>query len=227
MASWLATGPSRIVCLTEQCVDDADRQQQVKGDAGHVGPEVADTCTIGPRTIGAGRLAPREAPKQRECNRDAGGGRQEVMNRQPEHVAEDRQGLAGIALPVGVGGKAHCSVEREVRTLSREAARVQRQGVLQAQHGIREQQQHHLEQQHVHRVPAPAHVGVGVDPAELVKAPLDWPEDDVQRSAPALVDREQPRADRLGQRDQNCDEKDDQRPALDGHLRLLRTVRGG
>ena len=56
----------------------------------------------------------REAADQRDRDRDAGRGRDEVVEGQPDHLREvAHRRLADVRLPVGVGGEAHRRVERE------------------------------------------------------------------------------------------------------------------
>ena len=59
--------------------------------------------------------APREAADQRDGKRDAGGGRDEVVHREPGHLREiAHRRLGHVGLPVGVGDEADRGVEGEV-----------------------------------------------------------------------------------------------------------------
>ena len=59
---------------------------------------------------------PRDAAHQRRGDGDAGGGGDEVVKRQPDHLREIRhRGFAAVALPVGVGGETDGGVERQMR----------------------------------------------------------------------------------------------------------------
>ena len=87
----------------EKREDDADRDEQVIGDADEIDPEVAD---------GVGGMA-RNCPNERCGNSDAGRGADEIVKCQPHHLREVRHGgFADVALPVGVGGETCRSVER-------------------------------------------------------------------------------------------------------------------
>ena len=152
MISWLATGPIEIVCFAPSSVvastapasvcgtpratktqraDDGDRQQQVERDAGDIDPEIADRL----------RLRAREGAHQREGHREAGGRREEVMDREAEHLGEmTHRRLAAVVLPVGVGDEAHRGIEGEIGRHRIEAARVQRQKVLQPLNGVERQE---------------------------------------------------------------------------------------
>ena len=106
----------------DQRADDRDRQQEVERDPRQIDPEIADR-----RRGGA-----RKAAHQREGHREAGRGRDEIMHGEAEHLGQmAHRRLAAIVLPVGVGDEADRRVEREIRRHGVEAARVQRQQVLQ------------------------------------------------------------------------------------------------
>ncbi len=87
--------------------DQADRQQQVVSHAHEIDPEIADRfCRM-----------PRNCPHQRGGDGDAGGGGNEIVKRQPDHLREIRHGrFAAVALPVGVGRETDGGVKREIGT---------------------------------------------------------------------------------------------------------------
>ena len=146
--SWEATGPRAMFCVAalqrggdlggvprlghalpheDDRADDRDRQQQVEDAAGQVDPVVA-------QRLGA---LPRQPADERDGHRHAGGGRREVAD--GEHRGLDqvrRAALARVVLPVGVGLEAHGRVEREVRGHRRDAALVEGEDVLDAQHQV-------------------------------------------------------------------------------------------
>ena len=123
-----------------QRVDDADRQQDVEGDLGQIGPEIADPAG----------LAPRKAADQREGDGDAGRRRQEVVHGERRHLGEVRHGrFTRIALPVGVGDEADRRVERDRRGHAGKALRVERQIELQPLDRVGEEDACRAEQQHV------------------------------------------------------------------------------
>ena len=131
MISWLAIGPIAMVCFApskRRCVDGAgkrlrhaesdqdkraderDRQENVKGDPGQIGPEIADR----------GRRGARKAAHQREGHREAGRRGDEIVHGEAEHLGQmAHRRLAGIVLPVGVGDEADRGVEGEIRRRQR------------------------------------------------------------------------------------------------------------
>ena len=167
MASWLATGPSAIVCLAPSSVvastlpasvcgtpvsanssadDDRQRQQHVERRAGHIDPEVAERL----------RRAAREGARHGNRERDAGRGRQEVLHGEAGHLHEMAHGrLAAIGLPVGVGHEADRRVEGEVGRDAGEALRIERQHGLQAQQRVEQQEADRIEGEHGQRVGEP------------------------------------------------------------------------
>lgn len=81
------------------------RQQNMDQDPGHIHPKAAKT----------GGAHPAEAADQCKQHRDAGGGRNKVLHRQAQELAQVAQGgFAGVRLPVGVGHKAGCGVEGQI-----------------------------------------------------------------------------------------------------------------
>ena len=147
----------------EQRVDEADRQQDPQHDAGQVDPGVADAL---------GRVA-RKAADQRDDHHDAGGGREEVLHRQAQHLGQvAHRLLAAVALPVGVGDEAERGVERRVGRHVGHCLRVQRQPHLQTLQRVDREHAQAVEQQDGQRVLQPAHVGVGLDAAQAIQAGL-------------------------------------------------------
>jgi hypothetical protein len=125
-----------------------DRQQHVKRDPGQIAPGVAD---------GLRRMAG-EAADQRDHDDDAGGGGKEVLHRQAEHLGQVAHGrLAGIALPVRIGGETDRSVERRIRADVGHRLGIQRQPELQALKRIHRQRAEDVEQQDRQDVVQPAH----------------------------------------------------------------------
>ena len=111
--------PSSVVASTEASMvcgspsatsrmrrDEGERQEDVEGRAGHVGPEVADRARLG-----AGKAADQRHRQGKAC-----GGGEEVLHRQPGHLREVAHGgLAAIGLPVRVGDERDGGVEGEIR----------------------------------------------------------------------------------------------------------------
>ena len=70
---------------------------------------------------------------QRDRHHDAGGGRKEVLHRQPGHLGEiAHRRFAGVALPVGIGDERHRGVERRIRRDRAHVRGLTRQPRLQA-----------------------------------------------------------------------------------------------
>ncbi|MND30249.1 hypothetical protein D3C80_207780 [compost metagenome] len=130
----------------DQRQQDAERQKQVKRGAGHIDPEIADRFARG-----AGKTT-----DQGNRDRDAGRGRQEILDSQPRHLGQIRHGgFAAIVLPVGVGDEADGAVEGEFRPDRGHAGRVERQHILQAEQAIENQHAEEIEHQHGEGVSRP------------------------------------------------------------------------
>ncbi len=67
------------------------------------------------------------------------------------------------------------------------------------------------------RVAAPPLLLVRVDARQAVEARLDRPQQAVERGSLAVIEREEPAAHRLGDREQKAHEDDDEKPSLKGH----------
>ena len=126
--------------------DDANGQQQVVGRPYEVHPEVAQ---------GLGRV-PGKAAHERRRDGNAGGRRDEVVDDERDHLREiGHGGFAGVALPIGVGGKAGRGVERQVGTERAQALGIERQQVLHPQDDVGEEATHQAEEQHGNSVLLP------------------------------------------------------------------------
>ena len=122
--------------------DERNRQKNVEADAGHIDPEIAD---------GRGGGAD-ESAHQRESHCETGRRRQEVVHGKAEHLGQmAHRGLAAIVLPVGVGDEADRGVEREIRRDGVEAARIERQQILQPLQGVERQEAGDSEDDHRNR----------------------------------------------------------------------------
>ena len=89
----------------EQRNQQRNGQQQPESNAGQIDPGV---------TQGAD-LLPGVSAGEGKDHRDAGGGGEEVLHRQPGHLAKATHGgFTGIGLPVGVADKAHCRIQRQI-----------------------------------------------------------------------------------------------------------------
>lgn len=84
------------------------------------------------------------------------GGRDEVLDRQAEHLRErTERRLTGIGLPVRIRDEARSGVEGEVGSHRPETSRVQRQISLQSLQRIERDQPRDIEQQHGHGIGLP------------------------------------------------------------------------
>ena len=143
---------------------DRQRQQHVDDAARHVDPEVAD-----PIGVLAG-----EATDQSHEHREADGRRDEVLDREPEHLGQvaERE-LAAIGLPVRVADEARCRVERDVGVHSAEALRVERQGPLEPEQQVQNQQAQGAEPQNRAGISAPCLLCSRIGSEEFVDDSLD------------------------------------------------------
>ena len=162
-----------------QRADDAERQQHVERDAHQIGPEIADGL----------RRPPREAAHDGDGDRDAGGGRQEVLHGEAEHLRQmAHRRLAAVELPVGVGQEADRGVEGEVGRDRPLAGGIERQHGLQPQDRVEQQEARRLEDQHGDRVGQPGLLLRRVDAGEAIQAALDRAEHGGEQGALALDD---------------------------------------
>ncbi len=105
--------------------EERERQQHVEGRAEEVDPEVADVPA--PGAVG-------EPPDQRDGDGDADARGDEVLHRQPGHLAEvAHRGLAAVVLPVRVRHERRDGVEAVVPRNRVEVLRVPRVQRLRAQ----------------------------------------------------------------------------------------------
>ncbi len=154
----------------EQRRDEGDRQQDVEDAASHVDPEVADR-----RRRPAG-----QATSQGDRHGDAAGGRSEVADGEPDHLAQVGHGrLARVVLPVRVGVEADGGVVGEVGRNGRQAghaALAERQVSLEPLLQVKGEDADKRKQDHRDRVGSPALLDRLVDAHDLVDAALDRPD---------------------------------------------------
>jgi hypothetical protein len=87
----------------DQRANHRQRQQQPDGGPGQVHPEVAELVRPGPG----------EPADHRDRHHQPDRGGQEVLHREPRHLGQVAHGgLAGVVLPVGVGGERRGRVPR-------------------------------------------------------------------------------------------------------------------
>jgi hypothetical protein len=155
----------------------AQRQQAVEGGAGHVDPEVAE---------GFRRLAA-DATAQRNQHGEAGGGADEVLHGEADHLAQVAQGrLAAVGLPVGVGHETDRGVERLRPLLARQILRVERQVILKQQDREQQQEAGEVEREQCQRVLLPALFSLRIDTRPAVATALDRAENRRQPGALAF-----------------------------------------
>ena len=196
----------------DQRPDDRDRQQNVEGDSGQIGPEIADS----------GRRGAHEATHQREGHGEAGRRRDEIVHGEAEHLGQIAHGrLAGVILPVGVGDEADRGVEGEIGRHRAEAARVQRQHALQPLNAVEKQKAGHGKGKHRDRIGKPALLARRVHPGQAVKAALDRSDDRAEKVAFASVNVGDEFAERYGAAQNQSEHKRDLRPANERHRNHL------
>ena len=127
--------------------DEREGEEKSENDAGQIDPEVADPV----------RLAAGEPADQGDHDRDAGRGREEVLDREPGHLREVARGdLARVRLPVGVGHERDGGVQGEVGGEARHAGRVEREDALDEEQDEEERKADGVEEEEVAGIPAPA-----------------------------------------------------------------------
>ena len=116
---------------------------------------------------------PREAADERDGQHDAGGGGEEVLVREAEHLHEvGHRALAAVVLPVGVGDEADRRVEGEIGGNRRLLGRIERQHALQAHQRVEDQEAADVEEQHGDRVGEPMLLALLIDAADAVERRL-------------------------------------------------------
>jgi len=141
---------------------DRHRQQQPTEAAREVDPEVADRALP----------APREAAHERDGDRDADGGGDEVLHGEAGELHEVAHGRLGrVRLPVGVGDEGCRGVERQALRHGREPERSGQEG-LQALQRVDEEHAHEREGEHAAGVGLPGLFAARVDADETVDDPL-------------------------------------------------------
>jgi hypothetical protein len=169
-------------------------QQDVEHAARGVDPEVAD----------GGALTAREAADQRDQDRHADRGGDEVLHRQAEHLRQVAHGaLAAIALPVGIGGEADRGIERGIGRHRGQFLRVQRQQALQALQRVHREGAEQVEQHEGDGIHRPGHLLLGLDAADAVDGALGRAEDAHGPGGTALINGCHVGAERLDQQQQD------------------------
>ena len=125
--------------------------------------------------------------------------------------------LAAVVLPVRVGDEAARRVEGEIGWHGVEAARIQRQKVLQPLQRVERQKAHDRKGDHRHRVGEPVLLTLRIDAGQPVKPPLDRRENGAQNVALALEDARQKAAQRDRRDHDERKHERDLRPAGQRH----------
>ena len=189
-----------------QCINDAQRQQDVQGRPGQVHPEVANAeCRATP-----------EAAHQGDCNRDARGRREEVVRSQRDHLREIRHRiLAGVRLPVCIGCERNRRVERQIRGHGRGHVGliVPGQECLEPQDDIGNYQGHDAEEQHRDGISRPGHLLVFLDASDFVDHPLNRAQNGCEPGFFAFEDAVHESPEWLGQRQNHAEKQQDLKPA--------------
>ena len=140
------------------------------------------------------------------------------MHGEAEHLGQmAHRGLAAIILPVGVGDKAVGGVEREIGRHGVEAARVQRQKVLQPLDGVERQESGDGKDDHRDRIGEPVLLARRVHPGQAVKAAFDRSDDRAEKGSFARVYVGNEFAERYGAGQNQSEHKRDLRPADKRH----------
>ena len=131
-----------------------------------------------------------EAAHQRDRDRDADRGGDEVLHRQPGHLHQvAHRGLARVGLPVRVGDEADRGVPGLRRLDRRASPGVSHRCACTRWNSVQEQHRHRGERQHASgRTPPQRLLGVRVDPDQPVDDPLD-PQVPLAGAAPGTCSR--------------------------------------
>ncbi len=240
MATWEAAGPWAMACpgraldrrgpdgrlevldhplrRQEEREDDREGKQEIEVDADDVDPEIPDR---------PGRM-PGDPPHQSRGRRDAGRRRDKVMENEPDHLRKVGQcGFPRVILPVRVGGEAGRGVEGEVGPDGSEFLGIQREKMLEPEHGVREQQPGQAEDDEGPGVLPPVLLRLRVDAEDPVEEALDGLDRAVEPS-PALGLEDPDEVETQGLRDhyEEAEEEGQLKPAVKVHRRhLVRTSR--
>ena len=189
--------------------DDRERQQDVDDRAVEVAPEVAEADT----SAAAGDAANDRCD---DSQSDAGG--DELLHRQPRHLAEVRhRRLAGVVLPVRVRDEARRRVERHRPGHGRQVIGIEEQMPLQPQQPVEEDAESNREDDHRPPVLLPVLVGGRVAPEQAEEAALD------HVALFAGVDARHPDAQRVAECDEDGRVDEDLCCALSHQRRSPRT----
>jgi hypothetical protein len=192
----------------KQSEGNANRNEDVERAAGDIDPEIAHRA----------RGVTRKAADQRDRQHDAGGGREIILMREPEHLHQVRhRAFAAVVLPVGVSDEARRRIERQVRGHGGLIRRVQREYRLQAHERVKNDEAAHVEEQHGDGVGEPVLFAGRVHARDTIKHAFDRSQDRREERALAVEHARHVPAERLHQRNDDRAVQDDLNPAVDGH----------
>ena len=122
-----------------KCTDDTNWKQHIKCCAGEINPEIAKGLCF----------TPCNTPDESDCECNAGGRRNEIVEGQPCHLNEIAHGgLTGVGLPVRIGREAGGRIECQVRRHAGELLRIERQIILEPLKSVEDKQTCQAEHQH-------------------------------------------------------------------------------
>ena len=188
--------------------DDRDRQEDVQDAAGQIDPVVAQRL----------RAVAGQAADERDGHGQAGRRGGEVAHGEDRGLGQVRcAGLARVVLPVGVRLEADRCIEGKVRRHRRDAALVEGQDVLEAEHDVAGHDGDQGHGQDAERVALPVLLMRFVDPAHAIHGALNRSQHRAQEGALALHDPIDVSAQE-GRDDDDRDGQGDKRQEVaDGH----------
>ena len=192
----------------EERGDERQRQEDIERGAGEIDPEVTDGL----------RRSPCEGADQRDCQRNAGGGGNEVLRGERRHLGQIAHGaLAAVVLPVGVGGEADGGIERQIRRHRGHAGGIERQDILQPLQRVDEDEAGRVEEEHGERIGDPVLLACFLDAGQAIEAGLDRPKERCQERALALEHLSHEAAERNDECSQDHEIDRYLNPAVDSH----------
>src|ERR1700733_8244851 len=152
----------------KQRIDKTAWQQNPKGGARCIYPEIAERL----------RLPPRDAPNQRDCQRYSDCPRKEVMVGQSEHLRQiAHRRRRRIGLPVCVCRERRGSIQSQIRSHGHQMLRIERQNMLKPLDQIRHDHGDQAENQHRKAILSPRPLGAFVDPRDSINKSFNRTED--------------------------------------------------
>ena len=245
IATWLATGPSAIVCFAPSSVRGVDIGAERLRDAL---PDVGTARQTGCRAAAARRACNArdiDPERCRSVRADARENPRMIAMAIAMPVAAERKfwwvrpsiwvryeigRFTAVVLPVGVGDEARRRVEGEALFHRRLSRGIERQHALKPEDRVQDHEAEDVEQHDGGGVAEPVLLLVGANAGDAIEAALERRQHRRQERAFAGEDAEQVAAERPGDQRDDDAEDDDLRPAVEGHgsdvhARPLRTAR--